>query len=222
MDKILIVEDETLVALDIALSVETLGFIVTNTVTNHNDALQSVKENTPDIILVDITLQNSLDGIQTATDIKKDYPNIGIVYLTAFCDDDTLLKASKTQPLGYITKPFKQSELKSTLTLARYKLKDFKTDLGYGYFFDKKENQLYKNSELIRLSYNELKLFNILYDNIGKIVSFEQIEHFVWEDDIVSSSTLRTLLYRVRVKLDTNMIETIPKIGCRLNMKEIK
>ena len=77
--KILIVEDESIVALDIKSAVLRLGFQVSDTVTNYFDAITSVKANEPDIVLMDINLKNSKDGIETATDIKR-IKNIPIVY----------------------------------------------------------------------------------------------------------------------------------------------
>ena len=68
--KVLIVEDETIVALDIKSAISKLGYIVTATVTSYNEALKSILDNTPDIIMMDINLEGSKDGIQTAIDIN--------------------------------------------------------------------------------------------------------------------------------------------------------
>ena len=119
--KILVVEDETIVALDIKSALKKIGFEVTNTVTNHDDAIKSVQANKPDIILMDIHLENSKDGIETAQDIQK-IENIPILYLSAFSDDETIDRAVQTNPLGYLTKPFKREELKTTIHLGLYKI----------------------------------------------------------------------------------------------------
>ena len=87
--KILIVEDETIVALDIKRAVIKMGFDVTNTVTNHDDAINSVISNKPDFIIMDINLENSKDGIVTVESIKK-IENIPVIYLSAFSDDETI------------------------------------------------------------------------------------------------------------------------------------
>ena len=221
--KILIVEDETIVALDIKSSIEELGFEVTNTVISYDDAICSVKQNQPDIIIMDINLENSKDGIQTAIDIKK-IKNIPIIYLTAFCDDETMSKAIKTNPLAYLIKPFKTNELKSTILLGLYKVtnqsniqinKDFK-EIGSGYYFDEIEQSLYFKDKLIKLSINEKKLLTLLIKANGGLLSFEQLEHSIWEDNIVSSSALRTLIYRLRGKLEYKLIQTVPTVGCKL------
>ena len=121
MKKILIVEDESIVALDIRSALRKLNYEVTDMVTSYEQAIQSVKNNCPDIALLDINLQNSKDGIAIAKKLQK-MMDISVVYLTAFSDDDTLQRAVKTNPLGYILKPFTRPELKSSLILAVHKM----------------------------------------------------------------------------------------------------
>jgi len=222
--KVLIVEDETIVALDIKRAINKLGFTVTSTATNYDEAIESVKENIPDIILMDINLHNSLDGIEVVKEIKKSQ-DIAVIYLTAFCDDDTISRAVETNPVGYLLKPFKIEELKSTIALGVYKSKlDNKTidktlkQLDDNYFYDEISSELYYKNKQINLTAKELKLLKILYKNKNSVVPFETIEHYIWEDNIVSNSTLRTLIYRLRAKLDYKLIETISGIGCRLNI----
>ena len=117
MAKILIVEDETIIALDIKNTILKLGYEVSGCVTNYDDALKSVKSDEPDIIFMDINLRNSKDGIEAATDIKK-IKNIPIIYLTAFVDDETIERAARTCPAGYIAKPFKRNQAKPSIVLA--------------------------------------------------------------------------------------------------------
>ena len=221
--KILVVEDETIVALDIKNALKKLDFEVTATVTNHDDALKSVKENQPDIIMMDINLQGSKDGIETAQDIQK-IKNIPIIYLTAFSDDETISRAIETNPLGYLIKPFKREELKSTIHLGLYKinhsnqitLEKNSKSLGFDYYFDMDNNALYFKSKPIRLSGNEKRLLKILIEAKGSFVPFDELEIRIWPDNPVSDSTLRTLIYRLRTKLEYKLIETMHSFGCKL------
>ena len=91
MDKIdiLIVEDEAIVALEIKRSILKMDFSVSGMVINFDDAIKSIKEKLPNIVLLDIHLKNSKDGIETAKAIKQ-IADIPIIYLTAFCDDQTI------------------------------------------------------------------------------------------------------------------------------------
>lgn len=222
--KVLIVEDESIVALDIKNVLINLGLFVTNTVTNHDDALTCVKNNEPDIILMDINLENSKDGIQTTQSIQK-IKNIPVIYLTAFSDDQTIIRAIETNPLHYMIKPFKRDELKSTMQLAIYKINQEKNDyyeknnffeLGNGYYYDMEYESLYYKDIPIRLGLKERQLLSILVSARGNIVPFERLIYEIWPDEFVSDSTLRTLIYRVRTKLEYKTIETIPAFGCKL------
>jgi DNA-binding response OmpR family regulator len=221
--KVLIVEDESIVALDIKSAVLRLGFQVSDTVNNYFDAITSVKENEPDIILMDINLKNSKDGIETATDIKR-IKNIPIVYLTAFCDDETLKRAIQTNPHAYLIKPFKREELKSTLYLVYFKITQKyavvvdKTllNLGEDYYYDENHKNIYYKDQIIKLSQGEQELLFLLVSAKGNVVTFKAIEEHIWQGQTISHSTLRTLIYRLRTKLEHKLIETIPSIGCRL------
>ena len=118
--KILIVEDVNIVATDLQQRLEKLGYKIIGIVNNGKDAIKIIEETKPDIILMDIILKGDLDGIETVQIINKlhDIPHI---YLTAYYDDKTLEKASKTQPYGYITKPFEDIGLYTAIQLALYK-----------------------------------------------------------------------------------------------------
>ncbi len=223
MTKILIIEDETIVALDIKSALEKLGFEVTDSATNYDEALNSVKNCKPDILLTDINLVGSKDGIETVKEIQK-IANIPIIYLTAFSDNKTISRAVETNPIGYLLKPFKREELKSTIFLGLYKMNQFSKieidkeaiSLGFDYYFDLKNEILFYKNMLISLSKKERMLLSILVEANGNIVPFRQLESLIWFDNFISDSTLRTLVYRLRAKLEYKLIETIPTLGCRL------
>ena len=223
MDKIdiLIVEDEAIVALEIKRTILKMGFGVTDMVTNYDDAIKSVKEKLPNIVLLDIYLKNSKDGIETAHAIKE-IASVPIIYLTAFCDDKTIERAVETNPIGYLVKPFKREDLKSTLQLAIYKIKNSKsieshlTPIGEGYFYDLENHNLFFKEHPIKLSQKETLLLEILIEAKGEIVPFSTLEHHIWQGNPVSDSALRTLLYRLRGKLEYRLIETVPSFGFRI------
>lgn len=225
--KILIVEDESIVALDIRSALRKLNYEVTDMVTSYEQAIQSVKNNCPDIALLDINLQNSKDGIAIAKKLQK-MMDISVVYLTAFSDDDTLQRAVKTNPLGYILKPFTRAELKSSLILAIHKMNISKElipdkntiDLGFNYYYNTKQEQLYLTNLPVRLSIKENNLLQLLIHARGSILSFQDIEHQLWPAESISQSTLRTLIYRMRTKLEHRLIETIPSLGCKINIQK--
>jgi two-component system cell cycle sensor histidine kinase/response regulator CckA len=117
---ILIVEDERIVAKDIERSLVALGYIICGIVSTGSKAIAKTGETRPDLVLMDIKLKDTMDGIAAAEEIRTAF-DIPVVYLTAYADDKTLERAKVTGPFGYILKPFNERELCSTIEMALYK-----------------------------------------------------------------------------------------------------
>jgi DNA-binding LytR/AlgR family response regulator len=114
--KILIVEDEMVIAANISLQLNELGYEVTGIVPRGEEALHHIKDNPPDILLLDINLKGNLDGIETAQTMQKTH-NIPIIYLTANIDDAHFNRAKQTHPYGFISKPYKKLDLQRAIEL---------------------------------------------------------------------------------------------------------
>lgn len=222
--KVLIVEDETIVALDIKRTLERLNFDVTDMASSYEQVFNSIKNKQPDIILMDINLNSNKDGIEITHQIQKK-SDIPVIYLTAYTNEDIISRAIKTNPVSYLLKPFKADELKSNILLGLYKSKSqnsFYTNkelinLGHSYYYDYDNRKLYFKEQLLKLSKKEDILLKLLIDSGGNTVEFEDLENNIWPNMTIANSTLRTLIYRLRTKLNYNIIESIPMIGCRLN-----
>lgn len=119
-EKILIVEDERIIALDLKKRLERFGFVPPEIVSNGEDAIATAGSMRPDIILMDIMLGGAIDGIDAARHIK-DNLNIPVIFLTAYSNENTLDRAKEAEPYGYILKPFKERELYTTIDIALYK-----------------------------------------------------------------------------------------------------
>jgi diguanylate cyclase (GGDEF)-like protein/PAS domain S-box-containing protein len=119
-EKILIVEDERIIAIDLQRRLEKFGYTVLGIVATGEQAVLKAQETLPDIILMDIMLSGKVDGIEAATIIKNTL-QIPIIFLTAFSDEKTLERAKQAEPFGYILKPFKEKELYTTIDIALYK-----------------------------------------------------------------------------------------------------
>lgn len=115
--KILIVEDEAIVAEDIAGCLERMGYVVTDIVASGDGAIAAAIESHPDLVLMDIMLQGAMDGIEASQYIGSEL-HIPVVYLTANADEVTLERAKKTGPFGYVIKPFKDRELRAAIEIA--------------------------------------------------------------------------------------------------------
>ncbi|MFD1614782.1 LytR/AlgR family response regulator transcription factor [Gelatiniphilus marinus] len=123
--KILIVEDEMVIAANISLQLTNLGYEVTGIIPRGEEALLHVKQNQPNIVLMDIQLKGRLDGVETVKMMQQDF-DIPIIYLTANADDDNFNRAKATHPYAFISKPFKKLDLKRAieLTINQFKAKE--------------------------------------------------------------------------------------------------
>lgn len=117
--KVLIVEDEAIIAMDIKNRLEHLGHIITAIAYSGDEAIKMAAQTHPDIVLMDIMLGESMDGIEAARQIHN-FLDIPIIYLTAYADKKTLARAKITKPFGYILKPFEERELHSAIEIALY------------------------------------------------------------------------------------------------------
>lgn len=123
MNRILIVEDEAIVSLDIQNRLQRLGYEVVGIADTGLEALELARDEQPDIVLMDIHIYGDIDGIETSRLIRKEI-DVPVVFLTANSDKNTIQRARETEPFAYIIKPFKDTELNSTIeiTLHRHKL----------------------------------------------------------------------------------------------------
>lgn len=115
--KILIAENEKIFAINIKNSLHRMGCEVMEILSTGEEAIRKVKEEKPDLILMDITLDGSLDGIETAEIISSKY-DIPVIYLTTYNDREILQRAKITEPYGYLIKPFDSREIEIAIEMA--------------------------------------------------------------------------------------------------------
>jgi two-component sensor histidine kinase len=120
--KILIVDDEQLIALDVQNYLKKIGYGVTGIASSGKEALEMAAKTKPDLILMDIVLKGSMDGIETARRIRVQH-DIPSIFLTAYIDDEKIERAKVAQPFGYILKPFDKKELRVAIEMAYNKHK---------------------------------------------------------------------------------------------------
>ena len=120
--KILIVEDELIIASDIEMILTEAGYEVTGIATNYDDALQSIETNKPDLILLDINLESDADGVILAEEINKKY-QIPFIYLTSNTDPLTVNRVKRTNPAGFIVKPFNEKEILTNIEIVSFNRK---------------------------------------------------------------------------------------------------
>ena len=122
MNRILIVEDEAIVSLDIQNRLQRLGYEVVGIADTGLEALELARDEQPDIVLMDIHIYGDIDGIETSRLIRKEI-DVPVVFLTANSDKNTIQRAQETEPFAYVIKPFKDTELNSTIEIALHRHK---------------------------------------------------------------------------------------------------
>jgi CheY-like chemotaxis protein len=115
--KILVVEDEIIIAKDIQNTLKTLGYDAPAIVLSGEEAIKKTEEIKPDLVLMNITLKGEIDGIEAAAEIRHLF-NIPVVYLTGYMDEERLKRAKTTEPFSYVIKPFNERELHSAIVRA--------------------------------------------------------------------------------------------------------
>lgn len=218
MNTVLIVEDESLVALEIAETVKSFGFDIADICSNGEKALQIAEERRPNIVLMDIFIKGRMNGIQTARElIRSCRPSV--IFLTAYSDRDHIRQATALQPVGYLIKPVNPNELFAMLTLANQR--NVQRSIGNIFLdneftFDTETGQLYRNATSIKLTHREAQLLSLLIRSKHKVVTIYELECEIWPEKIPNENTRRSLVRRLRAKLDNRFIQTLPGEGYRI------
>ncbi|AEH60474.1 response regulator receiver protein [Methanosalsum zhilinae DSM 4017] len=119
-NKIIVAEDENIIGLRIKDKLEKMGYTVTAIVSSGEEAVSKTYSTMPDLILMDIRLKGQIDGVEAASQIRDKF-DIPVIYLTAYSDEEILERAKKTEPYGYILKPFTENDLRTNIKMAFYK-----------------------------------------------------------------------------------------------------
>jgi len=240
--KVMIVEDDAVTSMNLKMALENQGYEVTAMVDTGIQAPNKIKVYEPDIILVDISLQDDADGIELAKYIKEKH-DLPFIYLTAHSDADIIDEAKQTEPYGYIVKPFDPESLHATIQMAMYKyrvekereknlegLKNDKLSLekllynkkvsdkpivtfGSGYHFDISVSETFYQEKKIKLTKKENAFMRLLVAQLGLVVGFDQAINYVWEEKGATENSVRTLVWRLRNKLPTDIIQNASGIG---------
>ena len=121
--KILVVEDESIIAIDIQNMLESLGYTIPAVIFSGEEAIKKSAEMQPDLVLMDIKLNGNIDGVEAAKQIRTRF-NIPVVYLTAYSEDNIFHRTEIAEPFGYLPKPFEERGLQSIIEMAFYKNKE--------------------------------------------------------------------------------------------------
>ncbi len=241
--RVIIVEDDEITSLNLNISLQKHGYSVVAMCDNAPQAKNKIATHNPDVIIIDISLQESNDGIELAKTIKEKC-DIPFIYLTSYSDDDIIAQAKLTEPYGYIVKPFDPGSLHATIQMALFKyqqenerrenidsLKVDKLNLekllyskrssdkpivpfGNGdYHLDISICETFYKEKKIKLTKKENAFLRLLVAQLGIVVSFEQAMNYVWDEYGATENSVRTLVWRLRNKLETDIIKNASGIG---------
>lgn len=248
--KIMIVEDEPVVAEDIRSGLVKAGFDVAASVGAGEEAVKIVLTAKPDLVLMDIHLSGRMDGIRAADWIGK-HSDIPVIYLTAYSDEETIERAKATSPFGYVIKPFDRKELRTAIEMTLLKQdqirkqaqrideleeknrilqgevilrsKDRASDveLGYGFLFSGGTGNLFYCGREVPLTKKERLFVSLLAENAGRTIPYGRIEDIVWGGKAgVDENTLRIFLWRLRSKIGKELIKNCVGVGYRIEEPE--
>jgi DNA-binding response OmpR family regulator len=224
---VLIVEDESIIAMEIESYLKKLKYTVVDICSNAKDTLQIFEDDEVNIVLMDICIKGDKDGIETAELIKGSHPDTEIIFLTAHMDDYNVDRAIALDPVAYLSKPFNREELRVFLKIATQKIqkccseKDKNEDhtvFDHEFYYNMKQYTLYCCNQPIHLTKKENELLDILVQNKNYIVDRYSIENTLWPDKEPNDNTINTLVRRLREKLKHKFIETVPSQGYRLTI----
>lgn len=234
--KILIVEDDEVTATNLKFSLEKQNYDVLDMATSLEEAKEILNRQHIDIVFIDIALQDSSDGLELGKYLHTQ-TDIPFIYLSAHSHKEILEDAKKTEPYGYIVKPFDPKSLHTTIQMALYKadedrkkassinrLKENKSELeklvynkkfsdqkvikfADGYHLDLSLNETFYKGKKVKLTKKENAFIQLLIAHLDQVVEFDQAVNYIWEKG-ATENNIRTLVWRLRNKLPTDIIKS--------------
>ena len=216
MKKILLVEDNETIIMGLKYSLEQENFRVI-TAKNVEESREKIKQEQIDIVLLDVSLPDG-NGFDLYRDNIKE-KNISSIFLTAKDEEDNIVKGLELGAEDYITKPFSIKELMARINRIILRNKKNTIIQVQNIKFDMDKMVVYRDNENVELTNLELKILNLLFLNLNKVVKRSEIIDKIWEwtGNDVNDNTVTVYLKRIREKIKTDIIITIKGIGYRID-----
>jgi DNA-binding response OmpR family regulator len=214
---ILYAEDESIIRMNISQQLEDY-FKCVYVAKDGEEALVLYHKHQPDVIILDIEMPK-YSGLEVAKKIRQKDKKVPVSILTAYTKSSLLLDAVELNLSKYLVKPLSKIKLQEALIKIAIQLKEQGTQkfsLGENYYWDKKEQNLYDNNQIITLNVREEKLLTLLVDKYQKNVSFADIMVEIWEDkymDDISIDSVKKLVSTLRQKLPKERLKSVYGIG---------
>lgn len=217
--KVLLVEDNEMVAKGLIYSLNQNGYTLVHKV-NVKETIIFLQAETVDLIILDISLPDGNGFELYEKQIQN--KNIPTIFLTAKDEEDDIVKGLELGAEDYITKPFSTRELIARINKILLKKKKNQIITIENIEFDIDKMVVYKNKMELQLTSLELKILHLLFINLNKVVSRDNIIEKIWEwtGNDVNDNTVTVYLKRIREKLGCDIIKTVKGIGYRIDKDE--
>lgn len=182
------------------------------------EGLKLYREYHPEIIITDIQMPK-LNGLEFIKQIRKENKETQIIVITAFSDTAYLLQAIELQLIKYLIKPVQESAFKEALQLCIDSIhnKDSSIiELSQNTFFDRYNQTLVCEGEIVTLRTKELQLLNLLLKYKNRYVTYSEIESHIWRESVMSADALKTLIKNLKSKLPPNLISNLSGTGYKI------
>ena len=183
-------------------------------------ALQLYEKYKPDIIITDIQMPK-LNGLEFVKRIRQKDKKTQIIIITAFCDKDYLMKAIELQLVKYLVKPVREKEFEEALFLCVDSLENEESNivkLDNHTYFDTFNKNLISNNEIVKLRVKELVFLELLIKNKNRYVSYEEIENYVWNDNVMTKDAIKTLVKNIKTKIPKDLILNLTNSGYKIGI----
>lgn len=215
--KILLLEDEIMLQSAISEYLISLGHFV-RSFTSGNDALEVLKEETFDLLILDVNVPH-IDGFELLETLLNEEIFTPTIYISALLDIDDISKAFDLGAYDYLKKPFHLKELGLRINNVSAQIKKQSRHhilLSENYSYLKDNNALYYCNKVQEMTKKQMYILEIFCQNVGMIVSFDQLRSFAWNHEPVDNATIRAEISRLRKTLREDFIQNIKGVGYKV------
>jgi len=226
MYDIVIVEDELIAAEYLKALLTSEGFNIVKIIQTGKEAIEEIPKIKSDLVLMDIMLKDNISGSEAAVQLKYSAPDVAIVFLTAYAEDEMIEYAIESNTYGYLMKPYDEVRILASLKIILAKMKSntpVKTtsksiNINKTYSFNFSLKRLFKKDKEVTLGQKSLDLLEILCKNPNATISTEQLCLKIWGEN-KDSSMLRTQVSRTKKEMGIDIISNTKGLGYKIVCK---